>query len=168
MEIKGLSDKITILLKKYRYPLIVIAVGLVLMAIPELKNDEKVVPNVTSDVVNEESMEDKLSSILSQIEGAGCVKVLLTEATGEEIYYQTNDNNNTGENTNSKNADTVIITDAQRNQSGLIRQVNPPAYQGAVVVCQGADNPTVQLAIVDAVSKVTGLGANRISVFKMK
>ena len=168
MEIKGLSDKITILLKKYRYPLIVIAIGLVLMAIPELKNDEKVVPNVTSDVVNEESMEEKLSSILSQIEGAGCVKVLLTEATGEEIYYQTNDNNNTGENTNSKNADTVIITDAQRNQSGLIRQINPPAYQGAVVVCQGADNPTVQLAIVDAVSKVTGLGANRISVFKMK
>lgn len=35
------------------------------------------------------------------------------------------------------------------------------------MVCQGADNAAVRLAIVEAVSKVTGLGANRISVLKM-
>jgi stage III sporulation protein AG len=36
------------------------------------------------------------------------------------------------------------------------------------VVCQGADDPVVKLLIVDAVSKVTGLGADKISVMKMK
>jgi stage III sporulation protein AG len=39
---------------------------------------------------------------------------------------------------------------------------------GAIVLCQGADVPSVRLAIVDAVSKVTGLVANQISVLKMK
>jgi len=39
---------------------------------------------------------------------------------------------------------------------------------GAVIVCQGADDPQVRLSIVDAVSKVTGLGSDKISVLKMK
>jgi stage III sporulation protein AG len=75
-------------------------------------------------------------------------------------YGQTNENGD--------DSDTVIITDSSRNESGLIRQVNPPVYLGAIVLCQGGDRPSVRLAIVDAVSKVTGLGADRISVLKMK
>jgi stage III sporulation protein AG len=39
---------------------------------------------------------------------------------------------------------------------------------GAVVIAQGADDPSIKLAIVDAVTKATGLGANKISVLKMK
>ena len=36
-----------------------------------------------------------------------------------------------------------------------------------VVLCQGADAPSVKLAIVEAVRCVTGLGADQISVQKM-
>jgi stage III sporulation protein AG len=64
--------------------------------------------------------------------------------------------------------ETVIITDAQRAQQGLVKQVNPPVYLGAVVVCQGADRASVRLAIVEAVANATGLGADKISVLKMK
>ena len=63
---------------------------------------------------------------------------------------------------------TVTLTDSNRNQSGLIRQIIPEKYQGAVILCQGADDPIIRLAIVDAVSKATGLGANKISVLKLK
>ena len=49
-----------------------------------------------------------------------------------------------------------------------MRQVNPPTYLGAIIICEGADDANIRLAVVDAVSKVTGLGANRISVLKMK
>ena len=38
---------------------------------------------------------------------------------------------------------------------------------GAVVVCQGAADPGVQLRIVETVSAFTGLGSNRIVVQKM-
>ena len=62
----------------------------------------------------------------------------------------------------------MTVTDGQRNETGLVRQVNPPSYLGAVVVCQGGDDPRVQLDIVNAVSRITGLGADRISVLKMK
>jgi hypothetical protein len=39
---------------------------------------------------------------------------------------------------------------------------------GAVVVCQGADSASVRLAIAQAVRCYTGLGADRIEIFKME
>lgn len=168
MDIKHLTDRISYFIKKYKYAALVLAFGLLLMAIPTTEKKKDVVSSSTPERIELKTMDEKLATILCQIKGAGNVQVLLTEAAGEEICYQSNGSENSGENTYSKNTDTVIITDENRNQSGLVRQVNPPAYLGAVVVCQGADNPTVQLAIVDAVSKLTGLGANKISVLKMK
>lgn len=146
------------LLKKYRYALLVLAVGLVLMMLPSGNAEKETVTQTVT--VQEPDLSQTLSQILSQIEGAGKVSVLLTPASGQETLYQTNEN--------GEASDTVIISDSSRNESGLVRQVNPPRYLGAIVICQGGDQPTVRLAIVDAVSKVTGLGADRISVLKMK
>lgn len=39
--------------------------------------------------------------------------------------------------------------------------------QGAAVVCDGADDARVRLAIVEAVSAYTGLGSDRIKVLEM-
>ena len=96
------------------------------------------------------------------------MQVLLTTERGEETIYQTDSHTSVGGDNNSAQVETVIISGSERNQSGLIKQINPPTYMGAIVVCQGADSPIVRLAIVEAVSKVTGLGADRISVLKMK
>ena len=62
----------------------------------------------------------------------------------------------------------MIIVDADRKESGLIKQVNPQKYLGAIVVCQGADSPSVRLAITQAVSRIIGLSADKICVLKMK
>ena len=43
-----------------------------------------------------------------------------------------------------------------------------PVYQGAVVVCQGAGDSRVRLTVVDAVSVLTGLSSDKISVVKWK
>ena len=114
------------------------------------------------------SVEEKLGRVLSKIQGAGEVVVLLTEAYGEEIIYQIDRDTSQSDSSSSLREDTVTITDSQRNEQGLVKQQNPPRYMGAVVVCQGGDKPTVRLAIIDAISKVTGLGADKISVLKMK
>lgn len=168
MDIKAIPNNVSAFFKKYRFAILILCLGVVLMTIPV--SDKKPIASVESnpDVGVGESMEQRLADVLCQIKGAGKVQVMLTESAGEEVLYQTDNNSNSAENTNADKRDTVIISDGNRNQSGLVRQINPPGYRGAVVVCQGADNPTVQLAIVDAVSKLTGLGANRISVLKMK
>lgn len=169
MDIKRLLGKTIEWVKKYRYALLVLAIGLVMMVIPN--NDQLNAtqdPEMTNEIVAEDTLEDKLTSILSQVQGAGEVQVILSIAAGKETIYQTDENTNTDSDSNNLDKDTVTITDADRNQFGLVRQVNPAVYQGAVVICEGADNPSVKLALIDAVSKLTGLGANCIAVLKMK
>ena len=39
---------------------------------------------------------------------------------------------------------------------------------GAVIVCQGADDPEVRLNVTNAVAAYTGLGSDKITVMKMK
>ncbi len=169
MDIKAMPEKFYKIIKKYRYALLILAIGLVLMTMPNTQKEKETIPSETTALVSTEpSLEERLTSVLSLVEGAGQVRVVLTIAEGEEIVYQTNDNIANTNDSNSKNIDTVTVTDAQRNQNGLICQVNPATYRGVIIVCQGADNPSVRLNLVDAVSRLTGLGANCISVLKMK
>ncbi len=166
MELKRTWVRIYDSMKKYRYVLLVLAVGILLMMLPSKKEQKEAVKETPA--VQAPGTEQLLQQILSRVEGAGQVEVMLTVAKGETKYYQTNTSvNGAGENASSQ-SDTVTLSDAQRNESGLIRRVDPPVFQGAIVVCEGAESPAVRLAVVNAVSNVTGLGADKISVLKMK
>ena len=156
------------LVKKYKYVAIVLLAGLVLMLIPSANTgaSEKTVITQSTDRIL--TLEQQLSQLLSNVKGAGEVQVMLTVAAGEETFYQTNDDYSVSSDSSNTRTDTVTVSDANRNERGLVRQVNPPTYLGAIIVCQGADVPAVRLAIVEAVSKATGLGADKISVLKMK
>lgn len=109
-----------------------------------------------------QTVEQRLESILSGIAGAGRVQVLLTEEEGRQTLYQTDIQSDDSRRTE----DTVLVEDAARMETGLVRQTLEPKYRGAVVLCDGADVSSVRLAIVEAVRCVTGLGADRICVLK--
>ena len=165
-----ISNKITMFVRKYKYVALVLLLGVVLMMIPGKSRDSD--PAAAAQTVETQaagdSVRDELAAILSMVKGAGKVEVMLTVASGAETIYQTDDDvASTPDSSSAKNS-TVIITDAARVQGGLVRQENPAQYLGVIVVCEGADSPAVRLAIVEAVSDVTGLGADRISVLKMK
>lgn len=167
MDRVAIKEKVMEFLKKYRYALLILLLGLALMCLPESTDETE----PTQTVIQAEEtgdMEQRLEKILSQIDGAGKVSVLLTVRTGESVVYQTDGDTSVDADGSTERKDTVIISDAARTEQGLVRQVNPPVYLGAVVVCQGADRATVRLAIVEAVSNATGLGADRITVLKMK
>ena len=151
-------------LNKYKYVLLVVAIGVLLMCIPG-KKEETTIQVTEQDATQTIPMEDKLEQVLAQIQGAGRVKVMLTISEGERILYQY-DSDMSGSNTERK--DTVIITDGNRKEEAVIAQIIPPIYMGAIIVCQGADQAAVKYAIVEAVSKATGLGADKICVLKMK
>lgn len=160
------QEKALALLKKYRYVLIILLVGILLMLLPaDGGKEETIAPAVT---VETQSLQDSLTALLEQVSGAGKVAVLLTESVGEETVYQVNEDSSTGENSRDIRRETVLISDAGREKAGLVRQVKAPTYLGAVVVCQGADSAAVRLAIVEAVKSATGLSSDCISVLKMK
>lgn len=156
------------LLNKYKYALLILAVGLLLMLLPQQSATATEETEPTEAAEQIQTMEQLLQDILQQVDGAGEVAVLLSEQEGEQTIYQTDTQTDTDEGSSSNRAETVIVTNADRDESGLVLRRDPPKYQGAVIVCQGADRADVRLAIVEAVQCATGLGANQICVVKMK
>lgn len=149
-------------IKKYRYFLLILLLGLILMTLPQ-PHSEETMPSETT-VYENTDLQKSLCEILSMIHGAGKVSVLLTQEIGEQTIYQ--ENENSSDNTTRK--DTVLISNASREETGLVQQIYSPVYRGAVVVCQGAENASVRLSIVEAVKSATGLTADHITVLKMK
>ena len=161
MDIKALKEKTAQWLGKYKFLALILLVGIGLMLIPSgTKASQQTTQNALT-VSPTVSITEELEEILSNIQGAGKVKVMLTIKSSEQTIYQT-------DTPSADREDTVIITDEERAQSGLIQQIISPTYRGAIVLCQGADNASVCLAIKEAVSKVTGLDSSEISVLKMK
>ena len=151
-------------LKKYRLAVMVLLAGIGLMLLP---TGQKESPSVLP-AEPEISLQASLEAILGQIEGAGRVQVLLTEKSGAETVYQMNEDRAAGDDREDTRREAVLISDGSREKTGLVRKINRPTYQGAVVVCQGADSAAVRLAIAQAVKSATGLTADCISVLKMK
>ena len=167
MELNGKLKEGIQKIGKYRYAILVLVVGLVFMMLPTSKTESSTKKETVS-LQQEENKEDSLSELLSKVEGAGEVHVMLSVKQGEQTVYQTDDSQSTGTDSGNYQEKTVIISTSDRDQKGLICQVNPEIYLGAIVLCQGADDPAVRLAITEAVSKITGLGADRVVVLKMK
>ena len=161
-----LGEKIKDWFGKYRYGLLVVALGIFLMVLPagEKQKTETVAPPILEKSL---SLDEELAEILTQIRGVGRVKVMLTEATGAETVYQTDTDKSESAETSSVRVETVIISGSGA-ETGLVKTVTPPVYLGAIVVCQGGDDPTVRLAVAQAVSVVTGISTDRITVLKMK
>lgn len=169
MDRRELIGKITEFFKKYRIAVLVLLAGIFLMALPERTEKESVQPPTEESITETpDTLQNSLEKILCQIEGAGKVQVLLTEAEGEKTLYQTDNDTDVADGARRQQQKTVIVTDANREEGGLIRQINPPTYLGAVVLCQGADRAAVRLAIVEAVASATGLTSDKITVLKMK
>jgi len=149
-------------IKKNRYVVLFLVIGIFLMLLPDAA--EKQPETVQIPETQVQDVQDVLAEILSNISGVGKTQVLLTEKQGSSTIYQTDvDTSQT-----STRQNTVIVTNGNREDIGLIRQSNPPVYLGALIVCQGADSASVRLAVVEAVKSVTGLSSDCITVLKMK
>lgn len=161
-----LPEKLSGIFDKYKYMMLIVGVGLILMMWPS--GDQKQPEVKTSlDSVQQTSVCEELCSILGQIRGVGRVKVMLTEQSGSKTHYQTDESVSYNKDSNTSDRQTVIISSGS-GESGLIQSITPPVYLGAIVVCQGADDPAIRLSVSQAVSAVTGISTDRISVLKMK
>ena len=156
------KERVLEYIKKYRHVLLILLIGVLFMIFPSAEEPEAQPQPSASEAAP--SLQDSLAETLSKVSGAGKVEVLLTQAAGEQTLYQTDEDLSSDD----VRRDTVLITNSDREEVGLIKQVNPPVYRGAVVLCQGADSAAVRLSIVEAVMSVTGLTSDCITVLKMK
>lgn len=167
MDWTGISEKFHKFITKYKYVALVLLIGIIMMMLPTNKDTKE--PAIPKQSEPEEiSVAQQLEEVLGTIAGVGAVKVLLTESSTAETVFQTDMSQSGTAGEGNLKEETVLVSDSTRNQSGLIRKVIPPVFMGAVIVCQGGDQPAIKLAVTQAVANATGLKTDRISVLKMK
>ena len=151
-------------LKKYQYVLLVMAVGTALLFLP---TGDRPAPHTEEPdreegaVFDLEAFEEKLEHTLSQIEGAGEAKVVLTlDGGSRQVLARNQDRDGEGGGSNT----VVTVGKGSGQQDVVPLQTVAPEVRGALVVCPGGGNAQVRLKLIEAVSALTGLGSDRISV----
>lgn len=171
-DFKGLFKQ----LGAYKYVLLVVAVGLILLLWPNAPPTDSASSN---DTLQEStySLEGQLEEVLAQTEGVGRVSVLLTRKRDIETQYVYDtdtserkqwDNGLLTLSETNAGANVVMKGDGSGNEQPLVKSRTYPVYQGALVVCDGAANPDVRLKVMEAVAALTNLGYDKITVAKMK
>lgn len=154
---------------QYKYVALVVLIGVGLLLWPGASDPtvEQEVEPLTTDVSD---METQMEAILSKISGVGQLSLMLTlENDGEsqlaadsELSYSGSVN---APDDYTRRSDLVTVSGDGGTQ-GIVTQRIYPTYRGALVVCEGGDNPDVQLAVTKSVAALTGLGSDRIMVVK--
>ena len=139
------TRKLSAFAAKYKYVLIILLAGLILLLLPtgsrtKAKTAQAAAVSEQTQPQTIQAEEQRLTTLLQQINGAGQVQVLLSYPT--------------------------IISAGGGAQEAVELKTVSPQYLGAVVVCDGADSPQVQLAVTQAVAQFTGLSTDHISVLR--
>ncbi|MDE7260908.1 MAG: stage III sporulation protein AG [Oscillospiraceae bacterium] len=154
-------------LGKYKYVLLVAAVGAVLMLWPWERTESPPAESGSSGGGGDlKKTEAAMEEILGKISGVGRVDVMLTLQSGSELILA--EEGSLRYSGDSRTPDSYERTNQPITDSGgvVVTQEMYPQYRGALVVCDGGGNDSVRLQIISAVSALTGLGADRIAVVK--
>jgi stage III sporulation protein AG len=158
------------LFRKYRYPALILALGLVLLMIPTGGKTQQEEAETEAETETEafqlETFTAQAQALLSGISGAGEVQLLLsldTDGTRRYLYDESQSQSDSG---SQKTVDAVLAR-VSGDEEPVSVETTYPSFRGAVVLCQGADTPGVVLAVKEALSSLTGLGMDKITVLKM-
>ena len=109
----------------------------------------------------------QLTNIVSSIDGVGDCEVMITFEYSSENVYATDSENKNDESSQS-NKDEYVLYDSQSGEKALLIKEKYPTVQGVSVVCSGGDNVEVREAVINTVTSLFNISANRVSVSKIK
>ena len=117
----------------------------------------------------ERDLEQRLEALISEIDGAGKVSVMVTVDTSSRRVY---DRNEKTENSRQSGSDslhesyerqTEVVLAGSSKEPLEIATVQP-MVRGAAVVCSGASDPVVKERVANTVAKALNIGISRVYV----
>ena len=127
LQLSQLREQAAQLLRKYRIPLLVFLLGVALALVPgkTKKTDAQQTTAASADTAFDLSATQKqLEALLSAIDGAGRVRLMLTLSSGEQIIYQTDSRTVTASGSTTQETQTVFRAARKR-----IRRCSRPSIQ---------------------------------------
>ena len=164
-----MKEKLRDILKKYRFAALVALAGVVLMLLPGKKDSMPDAETAEGESFSLEETERRMAEVLGAMDGVGRVQVMLTLRSGETLSLAEDSSATLGSGGDVRQDSQVLtVNRGSGKQEVVVTQRLYPTYQGAVVVCQGAGDSSVNLAVIQAVSVLTGLGSDKITVVQWK
>ncbi len=122
----------------------------------------------------ESILEERLTTLLSQVEGAGTVAVMVTlESTEQAVYAQAKQQSSDtaqvqpdGLTERSSLTTDYVLIESNGDEQALMETLVQPTVKGVAVVCTGAGDVAVVSRITQLVATVLGIPSNRICVTK--
>lgn len=123
--------------------------------------------NVKTDKVAD-NITVQLEKTLSQVEGAGKVKVLINYSqSGEKILaYDMESNINEKDNGKENNSKSEVVYDG--NKMPVILKEYMPKVEGVIIVAQGGNIEGVKQQLISGTVALLGIDSHKIEVLKMK
>lgn len=179
-----LPGKIPAFLDRYKLPILTLLIGVVLLLWSPGEKQKQIevptqsLPEQTQLHTKDEGeayrsrTERQLETLLAQIDGAGRVRVMLTLRTGPAANYQ-KDSSRTDSAEGERRSEsveekTVILSRSNAYNEPAIVSTAYPVFQGALIVAEGGGDAKICYQLSAAVSALLGLGADQITVVKMK
>ncbi len=168
-----MKEKIEEMLKskqlKTKMLVIIGVIGILLILVSEIDfNPSKANENISSSdyVSYVNNLDKELTEIISNIDGVGTCKVMITLKNTSESVYAKNSDISSADSSSSQN-DEYVIYNGTNGDSPLLLKENFPVIEGVAIVCSGGDNVKIQEQIKKCVSALFNISSNRISVSKI-
>ena len=155
-------------LKRYKYVALILLAGLVLMLLPNGSGETMQKTENGEETYSLARTEQRLEELLENVQGVGRVNVMLTLKSGSTLELAEDSTTSFRESETKREREVVTVSRGSGTEEVVVTQERYPTYQGAVVVCDGGGNSAVRLAVIEAVSVLTGLGSDKITVVQWK
>jgi len=153
-----------------KWLVIILIIGIGLLFLPDFSYDETTIENTRVDIsitdINKygETLENKLSSMLSTISGAGKVSTMITFSDYGKYTYSQEELEEKSETTTKENQKPVLKDSASGGEDPILIKAELPKITGVLITAEGAANPVIRENIKEAVKAVLNVSTKNISV----
>lgn len=160
---------------------VILVIGLTFLPFNNKQNQpiNKTIKQVTTSKEEdyETVLEKKLINMLSKMEGAGAVNVMVTIESNEEKILAQDTSSNAQRTEEKDQAGGTRNTDSMQQTNDVVLQNGntpyvvkeyAPEIRGVFILAEGADNSNVKTQITEAVSKLLDVPVHKISVEKKR
>ena len=147
-----------------------LVLGIVLMLLPGGNAEaEPTAGSPDAEAFDRGAVQEEMENILRAIDGVGELRLMLTVDSGtkRELAQDTTAERSGSEDMKRK-SETVVVGTGSGTQEVVVTNRVYPRYVGALVVCEGGGSAGVRLAVTQAVSALTALPSDKITVLQGK
>lgn len=146
--------------------------GILLIAVSEFTPHRKQTTDSSAVTLTEsqveQALEQRITSLLREVEGVGDCRVLVTLECGEQMVYAAHSVTAEEAEGSTSFSETYLMVETADGPAGLLITRLQPMVKGVAVVCDGGGNDAVRQRVIQVVSTAFHISERRVCVVQQE